>query len=1062
MRIWAALVVSGLVFAADPAPTFRKYCFGCHANGAAMGGVSLDKLTASNSWGDTFQTWRKVTAVLGEKKMPPKGLPQPTDEQRQEAIAWVRTNLDSYIQKHAGDPGRVTVRRLTSGEYRYAIQDLTGLDLDSGIDASADSVGGEGFTNFGDVQFMQDANLERYLQAAKFVADHAVIGSGPLEFFADPGKTGFELSAISRIREIYAANGFRTVSGEGGRPFGLEKYGKALFVAWRFRNLPAGSKTTLDSLAVKEGISGRFARHIWSVLNQPALGFPLSEVVGRWRKIPGGDEKVARTACTDIQKFVTTWPSWLFARGDVAAGGAGDESPLMLNDASLAVEPKRHFKFLAGLRRPGQKAEGPRGPVKIFLHVTPVNPGPAAKPMVIWKNATIAFRKQPGPLTPSDPAQPLRSVITSEMIKKLRVGQGSEGLELGPNDFASSTTVGFEVPLPEGAVALEFQADAQLGADRDVVMRILLSERSDGGSRGIPVRALLGDPQSLGYRTFKKGVLELAALMPPNSHAEPTPADKDPVPAPFDSTFNVPEHDEFVNRVKYIRDDRYVIDNMLDPTVRQRLNRAWSDLMASFDYHDNYLQMIAAHFKYDLKVKRVGELDKAAIEAMPADVRPYAASLRTEFDAVMRAQAAARPGHVADCLKFASLAWRRPLTEAEKQNLRTFYDKAVTTEGDHPKAIRALLTRILVSPAFLYRVEGTSETAAAKPLNPWELASRMSFFLWSSIPDGELRRAASTGELADPIRMRQQVKRMLADVKARRLATEFFGQWFGFYRFDEHKGVDTSRFPEFTQEVKESMYDEAVSFFEHIVRKDRPVMEVVTADYAFLNNALAKYYAIPKEIKSEQVELTSGAGAFHRGGVLRLGAILTATSAPLRTSPVKRGDWVLRRVLGTAVPPPPADAGSIPADDKLFGGLSVKERLEVHKRNATCANCHARIDPLGFALENYDSTGRWREKYPDGKPVDAADNVEGLLKQLREKDEQFRRTLAVKLIGYGLGRTVLASDQPLIDQMVENPGTTFSEVVADLVASPQFRRKIAETTGREVAHNVHRVVGRTK
>src|SRR5262249_33939021 len=159
--------------------------------------------------------------------------------------------------------------------------------------------------------------------------------------------------------------------------------------------------------------------------------------------------------------------------------------------------------------------------------------------------------------------------------------------------------------------------------------------------------------------------------------------------------------------------------------------------------------------------------------------------------------------------------------------------------------------------------------------------------------------------------------------------------------FDQHKGVDTSRFPEFTDEIKSSMYDEAVSFFEHIVRKDRPVREILFADYDFLNQPLAKYYGIAKEIKSkDDVVMVEGANELHRGGLLRLGAVLTATSAPLRTSPVKRGDWVLRRVLGTAVPPPPADAGSIPADDKLFGGLSVKARLEQHKRNATCANCH--------------------------------------------------------------------------------------------------------------------------
>src|SRR6185369_2529798 len=284
-----------------------------------------------------------------------------------------------------------------------------------------------------------------------------------------------------------------------------------------------------------------------------------------------------------------------------------------------------------------------------------------------------------------------------------------------------------------------------------------------------------------------------------------------------------------------------------------------------------------------------------------------------------------------------------PLTVAEKTSLRTFYQKSRAANGlDHDAAIRALIARVLVSPAFLYRVE-TVAARSERPLNGWEMASRLSFFLWSSIPDDELRRAAAAGELSNPAMLAKQVQRMAADPKARRLATEFFGQWLGFYQFDEYRGVDTGRFPEFTDEVKHAMYDEAVSTFEYIVRQERPLKEILHANYTFLNQPLAKFYGIDAPVKSTgAVERVDDANALQRGGVLRLGAVLTTTSAPLRTSPVKRGDWVLRRILGTAVPPPPADAGSIPADDKLFGGLSVRDKMEAHKRNATCANCHAR------------------------------------------------------------------------------------------------------------------------
>lgn len=1073
--------------ASNTTATFRKYCFQCHGNGAAMGGVSLQKLTSNASIGDGFQVWEKVLAVLDQHRMPPAAMPQPSEEERVAATTWIRAELDGFIKKHAGEPGRVTVRRLTSGEYAYTLQDLTGLDLDVGIDASSDSVGGEGFTSFGDVQFMQDANLERYLEAAKIVANHAVIGAGPLEFYSDPGKTGFEMSAITRIRDIYAANGFRTVSGEGGKAVGLERYTNAFYAAWRYRHRAAlgEANATLKDLAAREGITARFAQHIWDVVNNQSLSYPSSEMVARWRNLPAptGDLKAsdaaARTACEGVQKFVTTWPLWLFARGDVAVGGAGDESPLIINDTSLKVEGTHPFTFNRGGRLGGAAAAAaaPSGPAKIFLNVATVNPKATGKPVIVWRNASVAYRQggpgrgaataaQPtGDLSdvdqaasaknrvPAGPRQLLHAVVSPETAEKLGFGKSLDGTPVGPDDFASEGSISFEVPVPKGMSGFALQLDATMGADRDQVFRIVITDREDGTSRGIPVRSLLGDPQSAGYRTFKAGVLEMVRFLPPNSHDEPTPADKDPIPQPFDSTYNVPEHDEFDTRVKYIRDDRFVYNHILDDSARVRVDQAWSDLHASFEYHDNYLDLIAKHFNIDLKGKHIGDMDQAQLAALPAEARQYVQPLVTEYRAMQASQAAARPKRVEDCLQFASRAWRRPLTEREKQSLRSFYDRAVTSEKDHGKAIRALLTRILVAPAFLYRIEEPAEAAAVKPLSDWEMASRLSFFLWASVPDDELRRAAAAAELSNPQQLQRQVKRMLADAKARRLSTEFFGQWLGFYHFDQFRGVDTSRFPEFTEEVKTSMYDQAVSFFEHIIRKDRPVREILSADYDFLNKPLAKYYGVDRVFKSPSggVEFVEGASSFHRGGLLRLGAVLTATSAPLRTSPVKRGDWVLRRVLGTAVPPPPADAGSIPADDKLFGGLSVREKLEAHKRNATCANCHARIDPLGFPLERYDSTGRWREKYADGKPIwDSGTTedkkeiagVQGLLDYLGTKDQQVRRTLSQKLLGYSLGRTVQASDKPLVDRMVAaGADSTFSQLVVEIVTSRQFRNR---------------------
>lgn len=1039
------LLVSLAAFAAEPPPTFRQFCFSCHGKTKPAGGISLETLSATRAYQDDFQKWQRAAAAMEENRMPPKGVSQPDAAERRAAVSWIRGELQAAAARQDGDPGRVTVRRLTSAEYAYAVRDLTGLELNLASGFVNDEAGGEGFTNFGDVQYMQDSAVERYLESAKYIAERAVIGAGPLEFYPEAGKTGFEFSAISRIREIYQNSGFRTVSGEGGRPYGLDRYGKALYAAWRYRHRAAlgEPKTTLGQLATREGINPAFVEHIWSVVNQKPLGYPSAEAAARWHKLPapGTPEPAVRAACAEIQKFIVTWPSWLFARGDVAAGGAGDERPLEFSDASLEVKPSRKFTFVRGLRQRGEAIAG--GTASIYLNAVLANPDRPATPSVVWRNASLRFRK-PGDVRQrrSDPDAarvPLKSVLTEASLAKLRLAENG--------DFETQGSTSFEIKIPDGmSPVFGLEIEAALGNDRDQVLRITIADRPDGSTRGVPVWGLVGDPESAGYRAFKAGVMEYAAILPPNSHGEPTPADKDPIPAPFDNTYNVPEHDEFVVKVKYIRDDRFVAEKILDASTRKRLDHAWNDLFASFEYHDAYLNLLAKKYKVDLAGRSIASIDMAAL---PAGMREYVKPLRARYDAVMAAQAAAEPSHIEDCLRLAASAWRRPLSEAEKQTLKSFYRKLRTESSlDHRSAIRALITRVLVSPAFLYRVEPSAVTSTARPLNPSELAARLSFFLWSSVPDEELTRAAARGQLATPEQIAAQARRMLADPKARRFATEFFGQWLGFYRFDQHRGVDTTRFPEFTPEVKSAMYDEAVSFFEHIVRQNRPVSEILHANYTFLNQPLAKHYGVAAAVaQNDGMERVDGA----RGGVLRLGAVLTATSAPLRTSPVKRGDWVLRRILGTPTPPPPADAGSIPADEKQFGGLSLAEKLKAHQRNATCAGCHSRIDPLGFPLEGFDSVGRPRREYADGKPVsDTADlpgrasvsGVGGLLEYLDSRQDQVLRNMSGKLLGYALGRTIQLSDQSLIDRMTGlGPQSTVMDLVTRIVTSRQFRHR---------------------
>jgi mono/diheme cytochrome c family protein len=1087
--IAVVLSAQGALPPADPAPappaaasavpgTFGKYCVECHSTEKKKGGLDLESLLQKATLegvGEGWEDWELVADAVETGAMPPDDATlQPTDEEREASATWVRETLATYESRYAGQPGPVTIRRLTSAEFKYAIEDLTGIPMKVAIDASSDSVGGEGFANFGDVQFVQDATIERYLEAARTVADHAIVGAGPLAFYEDAGDTGLELSALDRINTLYARHGFRVVSGEGGRPFGFDRYARAFYVAWQYKHRQrlAQPSATLGQLAVREGITGRFAEHIWSALQTPSPGYPLRATIDAWKRLaaPASDlaasNAAARKGCDEIVKALVTWPSWLFARGDLAAGGAGDESPLVFDDTTLTATASHSFTHHVGPRFLRFRPVPTPGPWRVSIAVDSLTPDAGAA-VVLWKNPRIVMRevRPPDPVVgaaarrrPAGPileSRPLREVVSSETAAALKFGESPDGTTIAPGDFATEASITFAIdPAPDGHV-YEFHADAFLGRNRDAVARVVITDAPGGPARDEGNRVFIGDPGSAGYRKYRADIAQYVSLMPPNSHGEANPADKDPVPAPFDNTYNSPEHDAFVVKVKYQRSDEFFTNHIVEGDERDRLETAWNDLFGSWPYHDAYLGMLVDHYKLSLPGARTSELTPAVIAALPPEPQKHVRALKQHHDRVQKAFAAGQTRHLADALTFASRAWRRPLTASEADGLRGFYQtQRLVNKLDHDDAIRALLARILVSPAFLYRFEPPAQRTE-RALDNWEMASRLSFFLWSSIPDDELRRAAAAGELTSTESLAAQVRRMTADPKARRLATEFFGQWLGFYHFDEYRGVDTGRFPEFTDEVRAAMYDEAISTFEYIVREDRPVGEILQADYAFLNKTLAKFYGVDRDLPEGRVALVRDGGTAGRGGALRLGSVLTVTSAPLRTSPVKRGNWILRQILGTPTPPPPADAGNIPADDKVFGGLTLRQRLEQHKRNATCAACHVRIDPLGFPLESFDAIGRVRTTYTDGTPVDVTGELrnsvtirgtDGLLDYLLAQDRKVMTTLSRKMIGYSLGRNPMASDRPMLDAMIKaGRKSSFGDLATRIVTSRQFRYRGAET-----------------
>ncbi len=403
---------------------------------------------------------------------------------------------------------------------------------------------------------------------------------------------------------------------------------------------------------------------------------------------------------------------------------------------------------------------------------------------------------------------------------------------------------------------------------------------------------------------------------------------------------------------------------------------------------------------------------------------------------------------------FARKAYRRPPTDREIERLVALVEM-VRAEGESfERGMQLAVQAVLVSPHFVFRVErdaANAEPNKAYPLSDHELATRLSFFLWSSIPDDELGRLADEGKLSDPEVLDAQVLRMLADPKAEALVTNFASQWLTLRALDQTT-PDPQVFENYSVELRGDMRRETELFFKHIMREDRPLADFLVADYTFLNERLAKHYGIGGVSGGEfrKVQLKDP----RRGGIVTQGSFLTVTSNPQRTSPVKRGKWILEQLLGTPPPPPPADVPELEELADEAKGKTLREQMALHSSNVTCANCHALMDPLGLALENYSAIGAWRDR--DGpSAVDARGELpsgetfegpRGLKDVLLAKKRDFLRAFAEKMLIYALGRGLVFDDRCTMEDIVdavESEGATFSRMVREIVRSQPFRMRTA-------------------
>jgi hypothetical protein len=404
----------------------------------------------------------------------------------------------------------------------------------------------------------------------------------------------------------------------------------------------------------------------------------------------------------------------------------------------------------------------------------------------------------------------------------------------------------------------------------------------------------------------------------------------------------------------------------------------------------------------------------------------------------------------ASLMRLAESAFRRPVTADEMAPYVQLAQQYLLEHGDFWAAAKYGVRAILTSPNFLYLAETVPADSASREVSDYELATRLSYFLWSSMPDDDLRAAADKGDLSDPLVLRSHVERMLLDPKSAALTENFTGQWLGLRKLGEMPPDPEKNQAYYKENLEDAMREETRLFFRHVLEENRSVLEFVDSDYTFLNAALARHYGIPG-VMNEDFQRVSLKPDSHRGGLLGHGSILTATSNGVETQPVIRGIWILENLLGTPPSPPPPDIDPIEPDTR--GISTIRQLMEKHRDNPTCYQCHRKIDPLGLAMENFDYVGAWRDRYGKRLPIDPRGELpdgttiggpSGIKKFLLDRPEQFTRCLTEKLLVYALGRRLSFADRGEIDRIVssthkQNDG--LRELIQQIVASEAFHSK---------------------
>lgn len=937
-------------------PFLEAYCLGCHSGEKPKGDFDLGVFTSAGSVANDLPRWAMVREQLESDAMPPaKAKARPSPEARDALLAWLGTVRRLEAARHAGDPGRVSARRLSNAEYDNTIRDLTGVDLRPTREFPVDPANEAGFDNSAESLAMSPALVKKYLEAARRVADHLVLKPDGLAFAPHPmlADTDRDKYAVKQIIDFYKRQ--------------KTDLADDFLVAWRFKHRKALGKpeATLAQLADELGLSRPYLAMIWSTLEGPAESQgPIAAIQALWRELPAPDGRnadTARAGCERMRDFVVTLRRQLV--------------PDVKNLSARRIDQ-------------------------------------GTQPFVLWKNRQLAANR-------------MRYAGGASKIRREELHLEGAAVEALAAPTAPDAFAKFESTFDRFCRTFP---DAFFVSER---ARIYL-DKEDKGNTGRLLSA--GFHSMTGY--FRDDAPLSALLLDEAGRNQLERLWRE-----FDFITNAPAR-QYSSYLWYERAE----------TGFLRGDEAFNFVRAEDRDAASPAKMGRFAEAYLAKARRLGAGD-VALRAIEDQFRIFAADIRR----VEEDHRAAEPHHVEAIQSLAGRAYRRPLSAEERRGVAEFYRSLRESGGlGHEDAVRDTLVGILMSPHFCYRVDRPAGDGEVRPLSAFDLASRLSYFIWASMPDEELISHAESGDLSRPEVLAAQARRMLRDDRVRGLATEFGGNWLDFRRFEEHNSVDRGRFPAFDDELRRSMFEEPVRYLLDLVQNDRPATDLIEGTHTFVNAALARHYGIPMpgNIGPDGWARIDDATRFGRGGLLPMAVFLTRNSPGLRTSPVKRGYWVVRRLLGEDIPPPPANVPELPSDESKLGDLTLREALARHRADRSCAGCHARFDSFGLAFEGYGPVGEKRSVDLAGHAVDThatfprggeGVGVEGLRLYLRAtRREDLVENLCRKLLAYALGRNLIPSDDETIASMrrrLDSEGGRFGALVEAIVTSPQFRKK---------------------